>query len=88
MRTTVLIDDRLGGAARARAKKLGLSFSAIVSRSLEEHLAKPAVAAKAAPFRLVTVGGGGPRAGVNLDRTSELVVAEDESNHRARGTGR
>jgi hypothetical protein len=56
-----------------------VSLSALVARALEEHLAKPPARVKAPPFRLVTVGGGGPRPGVDLDRISELLVAEDES---------
>ncbi len=82
MRTTILIDDRLGKVARTRAKKLGVSFSAVVARSLEEHLAKPTTATKPPPFRLLTVGGDGPLPGIDLDRTSELQVAEDEATYR------
>ena len=84
MRTTILLDDRLGATARKRAKSRGISFSALVARSLEEHLARPAAATGSAPFRLVTVGGGGPKPGIDLDRTSDLLAAEDEAQFKPR----
>lgn len=77
MRTTILLDDRLGQAARAR--RGGVSFSALVSRALEAHVAVQPHKAEAPPFRLVTVGGGGPRPGIDLDRTSALLTADDEA---------
>jgi len=40
------------------------------------------------PFRLATVGGGGPRPGIDLDRTSGLIVAEDEASHGGESRGR
>lgn len=79
MRTTIIVDDRLGEAARTWARREGMSFSAFVARAIEEHLAKQPVRAEVPPFRLVTVGGGGPWPGVDLDRASELLVAEDEA---------
>ncbi len=36
------------------------------------------------PFRLVTVGGGGVRPGVDLDRIRELEVADDEARYGGR----
>lgn len=77
IRTTILIDDRLGAAARDRARRDGVSFSAVVSRALEAHLAVTPQKAEAPPFRLVTVGGGGPHPGIDLDRTSELIADDD-----------
>lgn len=56
-----------------------MSFSALVSRALEAHLAVVPPKAETVPFRLVTVGGGGPLPGVDLDRTSEMLTAEDEA---------
>jgi hypothetical protein len=79
MRTTIIVDDRLGEAARARARREGMSLSAFVARAIEEHLARQPVKTKAPPFRLVTVGGGGPRPGVDLDKISELLVSDDEN---------
>ena len=76
MRAIVTLDDRLGQAARAQASVEGRSLSALVSSALEAYLAR---LLGALPFRLVTVGGDGPRPGINLDKTSDLLIAEDES---------
>jgi hypothetical protein len=81
MRTTIFVDDRLGEAARSRAQREGKSLSGLVSRALEEYLAKRPRRDEPPPFRLITVGGGGPRPGIDLDRTSELLVAEDEATY-------
>jgi hypothetical protein len=84
-RTTISLDDDLGEAARRRARREGLSLSALVARALRTLLAERSQRSDAPPFRLVTVGGGGPRPGIDLDRTSELLVAEDEASY---GDGR
>ncbi|MBN2494905.1 MAG: DUF2191 domain-containing protein [Deltaproteobacteria bacterium] len=77
MRTTISIDDRLGEAARRRAASEGLSLSAFIARilraALHERGREPP-----AEFRLITVGGGGPRPGIDLDRSSELLAGDDE----------
>jgi hypothetical protein len=85
MRTTISLDDRLGEAARRRAADEGLSLSAFIARALAEAMARSEAPVAAPPFRLVTVGGGGPRAGIDLDRTSDILVAEDEETYRKRG---
>jgi hypothetical protein len=54
-----------------------MSVSAWIARVLDDRL-KRREPASAPPFRLVTAGGGGPRAGIDLDRPRELLVAEDE----------
>ena len=85
MRTTIVVDDRLGEAARARARREGVSFSAFVARALTEHLAKQPASTKVPPFRLVTVRGGGPRPGIDLDKASELLVTEDADLYSGKG---
>ena len=84
MRTTILIDDRLGRTARNRARKEGISFSALVGRALRDDLARTKVHPPAPPFKLVTVDGAGVRAGVDLDRTSDLMATGDETGRGAR----
>ena len=79
MRTTILVEDRLGKAAQNRARREGISFSALVTRALRSHLAAVPEKGEAAPFELITVGGPGVYPGVDLDRPSELLVAEDEA---------
>jgi hypothetical protein len=47
---------------------------------LARHLSEPAAQARdVPPFRLVVVAGTGPAPGIDLDRTSALLVAEDEA---------
>lgn len=77
MRTTISLDDRLGEAARKRAAEEGLSLSAFIAKALRDVLSRSPQADAPPPFQLITVGGGGPGPGVDLDRTSELLVAED-----------
>ncbi len=88
MRTTIVVDDNIGERAQARARREGMSFSAFVTRALEQHLARQPRREDAPPFRLVTVGGGGPLPGIDLDRTSELLVAEDERAYGSAGEAR
>jgi hypothetical protein len=88
MRTTISLDDNLGKTARRRARQEGLSLSALVARALRTHLTDRDPQTDAQPFRLVTVGGGGPLPGIDLDRTSSLVVAEDEALHGGGPRGR
>jgi hypothetical protein len=89
MRTTVSLPDDLGDRARRHARREGLSLSALVARALDRLLSEPTSQPHVAPsFRLVVVKGTGPAPGIDLDRTSELLVAEDEATFgRARGDG-
>lgn len=77
MRTTILLDDELGERFRrvARARK----------QSLSRFLAEAGRAALKAErleaqndFELVTFKGSGVVDGVDLDRSGELIAAEDE----------
>ncbi len=81
MRTTISIDDHLGEDARRLAIEEGLSLSALVARALRSYLAQPPRAATDPPFELITAGGGGPLPGIDLDRTSDLLVAEDRERY-------
>ena len=70
------IEDHLGETAKKRAAEKGMSLSAFVSHALQQVLAAEEPVAPP-PFCLVTVGGGGVVDGVVLDRTSELLDAEE-----------
>lgn len=59
----------------------GVSFSALVARALRRELTEAAASVEVPPFRLVTVGGEGTYPGVDLDRTSELLAAEDRERY-------
>jgi len=85
MRTTISLDDTLGRAARRRAREQGLSLSALVAQALKAFLTERKQETASRPFRLVTVRGGGPLPGVDLDRTSALIVADDEAAHGVDG---
>jgi len=83
MRTTVTMDDDLLAAAKRRAADHGVSLSALVQDAVRAALSTPAPFDEQ-PFELITFCGRGPRAGVDLDRTSELLEADAE---RAFGSG-
>lgn len=87
MRTTVSLPDDLGDRARRHARRTGVSLSALVAKALGRLLMEPADRVRPGPpFRLVVVRGKGPAEGLDLDRTSELLIAEDEVRYgRRRG---
>lgn len=81
MRTSIILDDELAEQLRARAKEKGQSLSAFLADAGRAALkAEKAVSRK--PFKLVTYGEGGTFPGINLDKTSELLAAEDEEKYR------
>jgi len=80
MRTTISLNDRIFEAVRRRAVEEGCSVSAYIAAILDESI-KRDPSAKEPPFRLITVGGGGPHAGIDLDRPRELMVADDEERY-------
>jgi Ribbon-helix-helix protein, copG family len=85
MRTTISLPDELGDRARRHARKNGLSLSALVARALARLLTEPAPRARGVPpFRLVVVKGTGPAPGIDLDHTSQLLVADDETTYGRR----
>jgi plasmid stability protein len=82
MRTTISVDDRIFEAVKRRAAEQGLSVSAFVAKILDDAMKRELRPQQGRPFRLVTVSGGGPYPGVDLDRPRELMVAEDEERYR------
>ena len=80
MRLTISMADRLAEDVRREAGARGLSVSAFIARIVDDAL-KPPEPTHAKPFRLITVGGGGPRPGVTLDRPRELETREDEARY-------
>ncbi len=76
MRTTISLDDHLGQELKRRAKSEGVSLSALIAAMLRDAATRQPTEAAEPPLKLVTVGGP-PVAGVNLDRTSELLTADD-----------
>ena len=86
MRTTISLEDRLAEQVKRRAAEEGMSVSAFIARMLDDGL-KQQQPVEAPPFRLVTVGGGGPLPGVDLDRPRELEAADDEARFGGRSGG-
>ena len=80
MRTTISMEDRLAREVRREAAAKGMSVSAFIAKIVDEAL-KRRKPAQAKPFRLVTVGGRGPRPGFDLDRPRELETLEDEARY-------
>ena len=78
MRTTISLDDRLAARVRRAAAVRGISVSGFIAQTLNDVLTRPEPAVPPKPFRLVSVGGGGPRAGIDLDRPRALDVRDDE----------
>ena len=81
MRTTISMEDRLAEGVRREAAARGMSVSAFIAKTLDDALKRPEPT-QATPFRLITVGGEGPRPGVDLDRPRELESREDEERYR------
>ena len=76
MRTTITLDDRLLHAAKRVAAQRGVTLSEVVRDALRAQLAaKPEL--KTRRFKLITFRGAGPRPGIDIDRTSELLEIED-----------
>ena len=77
MRTTISLDERLAARVRRAAAVRGVSVSAFIADTLTDALIRTEPPAQK-PFRLVSVGGGGPRPGIDLDRPRALDVDGDE----------
>jgi plasmid stability protein len=77
MRTTIMLDDGLAAELKRRARTEGKSVSAIISDALRAHLSKRQTPPKTAPFRLVTVKGGGLRPRVDVAKLRTVEEIED-----------
>ena len=85
MRTTISLDDRLAAQVRRRAHESGVSVSAFIAAILDEALKSKPLRHEHRRFRLITVGGGGPRSDVDLDRPRSMDVEEDVRRYRSAG---
>ena len=81
MRTTISLADSIFEGVKRRAAAEGRSVSAYIAGVLDDAIKRDVQPKENRPFRLVTVGGGGPYPGVDLDRPRELLVAEDEERY-------
>jgi hypothetical protein len=71
MRTTVRLDDALLAEAKALAARTGRTLTDVIEDALRESLSR----GSGRPRRTIElpVAHGGPRPGVNLDSTSDLL---------------
>jgi predicted transcriptional regulator len=83
MRTTIILSDELAARLQAQAHKEGKSFSAFLADAGRQAL-DMRQRRQRTPFRLVTFRGDGVHAGIDLDRTGDLVAAEDAESYGAR----
>ena len=81
MTTKITLDDRLAVQVRRAAARRGVSVSRFIVDTLDDAL-KRREPDPPRPFRLVTVGGEGPRSGIELDRPRTLDTADDEAEYR------
>jgi hypothetical protein len=81
MKTTISIDSQTLEAINRRASAEGLSVSSFIAAVLADAIKRDLRPEKERPFRLVTVGSGGPHPEVDLGQPRELMVAEDEERH-------
>ncbi len=77
MRTSIILDDELAKNLRNAAKERGLSLSAFLAEAGRAAL-KAASSMEEEPFELIVAGGRGIQRGIDLDKTSRLLAAEDE----------
>ncbi|MEQ9319071.1 MAG: hypothetical protein RIF41_07915, partial [Polyangiaceae bacterium] len=64
----------------APCRATGVSLSRFVQDAVRSALAS-APSEQAPPFELVTFRGSGPKAGIDLDPSAELLAAEDVERH-------
>ncbi len=81
MRTTISLDDRIFEAVKQRAAAQGRSVSAFIAGILDDAVKRDNQRSEGRPFRLITVGGGGPYPQIDLDRPRQLMGAEDEERY-------
>ena len=81
MRTTVDIPEPLLKDAKKVASEKSATLSSVVEEALRGYLTRKTTT-NAAPFRLYTVRGKLVNPDIDLDRTGELIVAEDEADFK------
>jgi hypothetical protein len=83
MRTTISLPDPLLVNAKHIAAERGMTLSALVEVAVRNLILSPNPTSPAPPFRLQPVRGRLVYPDQDLDRTSALVVAEDEAAFRS-----
>ena len=80
MRTTISIDDALLDAAKRLALARNTTLGSVIEEAIRESILRSEARSSAIlpPFSVVTFEGTGTAPGVNIDRPSELLEAEDQ----------
>lgn len=76
-RTTIRLDDRLLAEAKALAARTDRTLTQVIEDALREALARRSASA-VEDTTLTTVGGNGPRPGVDLDDSAALWDVMDQ----------
>lgn len=82
MRTTVTIDDDLLELAKRRARERKTTLGRLLEEALRAALFREDESRPERSFTLVTFEGDGVREGIDLDRPSALLAAEDVEQYR------
>lgn len=82
MRTTITIEDHLLDKLKTRAAASGTTVSRLIGEAVRVML-NPAPEQSEPPsrFTVVTYGAGGQFSKYNIDKTAELIAAEDQERY-------
>jgi len=80
MRTTILLEDELCERLRDAARQRGQSLSRFLAEAGRAALSSDQVK-RTSDFELLTFGGSGVVDDIDLDRTSDLLAAEDSETY-------
>ncbi len=81
MRTTVDLPEPLLRNAKRRAAQIGTTLSEVVGDALRQHLNSQTKTATP-KFKLITFEGGQVNPGIDLNRTSALIVEDDIQEYK------
>ena len=81
MRTTISVPDPLLRSAKREAEVRGVTVSVVVEDALRKFLSQSA-GPPTPPFRLPSVRGKLVNPDLDLDRTSALLLTDDETSYR------
>jgi len=82
MRTTITVEERLLERLKTRAAATGTTVSRLIEEAVRVMLNRPPKRTQSRKvFKLITYGAGGRFSKYNVDKTSELIAAEDRERY-------
>jgi hypothetical protein len=78
MRTTLNLDEDLALVLKKAARRAGQSFTSVVNQTLRAGLTRGSGRPRPRRYRIEPASLGGPRAGIDLDRTLRLSDALED----------